>query len=135
MDMLNHLQNLVSGEEDAGLRREVQAAYPVEEHPTPPDLLLDRLLAKVEATPQLAAISVEESATAMVQSDDVEPMPAASAQKTGSWLSRFKQLRKARHGTRRQRQPVRAIPWETYHENVEYCMRHVRPGNATKPLI
>ncbi|NDJ85926.1 MAG: hypothetical protein GYB66_08575 [Chloroflexi bacterium] len=141
MDMLNQLQKLVSGENgeqiDAELKQDVRAAYMVEEPRTSSDLLLRRLMAHAEATPQLSAENAGFTSEGASEYPLEEPQPVVAPR--GGWLARLFGSGRLRYTPEEAlayaRQRARELDWELlYHEYVEYYLRHMNAGSGLKPL-
>lgn len=136
MDMLNQLQKLVSGDTEISeieVQRQVQLAFPPQDNPTPVTLLLERLLAQAEATPQLAAFELNEVAETAPEETQPEAVAAVS---TEGWWARLAKLAAQRRAAKEQ--PVyvalqRSATWDYYRERVEYHMRQVHSGSGVNP--
>ncbi len=138
MDMLNHLQKLVSGDpsepSDAELRRELQTAYSAEaETPTAPALLLDRLLAQAEATPQLApvgAVVAETEQEEEVLEEKKNPVPVRRP-----WWVRLLSFGRIPGRVPRSRRVAGQFQSDLYHEYVEFHLRQVvNSASRMRPL-
>jgi hypothetical protein len=138
MDMLNSLQKLVAGEPEEALeteiRRSLQVVYPTQECQTPAGLLLERLLAQAEATPQLAA-----SHNVLEEPIVLAEEPVCQPNQGRVWWTRFLLMGFLRRATlRRIRDPqtiTQSILAELHRERVEIHMRQVRSGSSMKPLL
>lgn len=128
MDMLNQLGRLVNGEEDADIRRAVENAFPAEAHPTSSNLLLERIMLRAEAAPQLAATRDADTTYHPEVDATAESSPSVLAQQRRNLVEN---LSTSTLPVQQQLQKLRSINWELYHE---YLERNIHKVNATSGL-
>lgn len=133
MDMLNSFPKKVAGEHeemrDEEMQRQIQEAFPTQESVTPAPLLLERLMAQAEASPQLAAFDADSSAEV-----EMPAMENAPAPRQKNWWTRLVRPVARRHAASKARPAsVWRVSRDLYRERVEYHMRQVTSGNWIKP--
>lgn len=126
MDMLNHLQKLVTPDQDGETSKAIQIAYPCQEPTTSASVLLERLLAQAEAMPQLPPIGGE----APFGQTEVDEAVAPVAEQNSTWLRYI--ARKRHKATERLERAQRQRSRESYRTRTEYNLRQAA-GNALKP--
>ncbi|PJF42503.1 MAG: hypothetical protein CUN55_09945 [Phototrophicales bacterium] len=118
MDTLS-LPIIPDEENDEQFKRQVQEAFPVEKMPTAPEILLERILIKAEALPQVSsedAVAEEtESASDVSPSVRIQQQRAAQSKVTPS----IRQVRQ-----------LQQFNWQLYHQYLERSWNKANVGSG-----
>lgn len=122
MDMFSLGQKPESSEPDDGaLKRHVQEAFAGEPTPTSASALLERILIKAEALPQVAPEATTELQPSVVEALDVSPSVAIQQQRA-TQLQRTTPQRHIRH--------LRHLNWQLYHQYLERPLHKTNIGSG-----